>query len=296
MSSPLDQALIRLGPFEIPGLKPRHVRVFLPPQQAPRSTLASGPASRRARSSLPPASMGPASLGPASLGSSSLSAKIGPPPLLFMFDGQNVFDDAPSFAGGWHLHEAVAKLSPRRHRRPIVVGIDHGNEARIHELSPWPTRHGPGLADVLINWVCDELAPGIARELGVPLGPERVYIGGSSMGGLGALYAHFTRPDTFGGALCMSPSLWLDAGHIFEDLAARPTPRVSTIYLDCGALEAGGRMMRAAERMAEQLQRRGYAPGALRFHSDPRGRHSEADWRRRLPEALRFLFWLPSRG
>ena len=275
MSSPLDKALIRLGPFQIPGMKPRHVRVFVPPVQSP---AASG---RRARSSEAPP---------------SLAKPQAPPPLLFMFDGQNVFDDAPSFAGGWRLHEAVLKVSPRRHRRPVVVGIDHGHEARIHELSPWPTRHGPGLADAFIHWICDELAPGLARELGLPLGPEHVYVGGSSMGGLCALYAHFRRPDVFGGALCMSPSLWLDGGHIFDDLAARPTPLRSKIYLDAGALEAGGRMLRAAERMAEQLQRRGYGPGILRFRSDPKGRHSEADWRRRAPEALRFLFPRPSGG
>jgi len=132
--------------------------------------------------------------------------------------------------------------------------------------------------------------PGIAGQLGLPRGPEHTFIGGSSMGGLCALYAHFARPDTFGGALCMSPSLWLENGRIFDDIAARPRPPVSTIYLDAGAKEAGGRMLRAAERMLEQLQRRGHGPGALRFRADPRGKHSEADWRRRAPAALRFLF------
>jgi predicted alpha/beta superfamily hydrolase len=207
-----------------------------------------------------------------------------------MFDAQNLFDDAPSFAGGWHLHEAVLKLSPRRHRRPVIVGIEHGGASRVSELSPWPTPHGAGAADALLSWICGELVPALGRELGVSTAREHVFIGGSSMGGLCALYAHFARPDAFGGALCMSPSLWLDAGHIFDYVAGRPTPPVSTIYLDAGALEAGGRMLRGAERMVEQLQRRGYGPGALRFRADPKGRHSEADWRRRAPDALRFLF------
>lgn len=245
-----DPAL-RLGPFHIPGLRPRHVRVFVPPGGPP-----AGP----------------------------------PPPMLCMFDGQNIFDDAPSFAGGWHLHEAVLRLSPRRYRRPVIVGIEHGGEERIKELSPWDTRHGPGAAGALIAWICGELVPGIAGQLGLPRGPQHTFIGGSSMGGLCALHAHFARPDTFGGALCMSPSLWLEGGRIFDDIAARPRPPVSTIYLDAGAKEAGGRMLRAAERMLEQLQRRGHGPGSLRFRADPRGKHNEADWRRRAPDALRFLF------
>jgi predicted alpha/beta superfamily hydrolase len=239
---------IRLGPFHIPGLKPRHVRVFVPP----RGRVA--------------------------------------PPVLYMFDGQNIFDDAPSYAGGWRLHEAALRLSPRRFRRPVIVGIEHGGEERIRELSPWPTRHGPGGADALLGWICGELVPGLAGELGLSRGPENTFLGGSSMGGLCALYGHFARPETFGGALSMSPSLWLDGGRIFEDIGARSRPWTSILYLDAGAQEAGGRMLRSAERMLEQLQRRGYGPGALRFRADPKGKHREADWRRRAPDALRFLF------
>ncbi|AKT36024.1 alpha/beta hydrolase [Chondromyces crocatus] len=243
--------LVRLGPFHIPGLTPRHIRVFVPPD-----------ARRHGE----------------------------PPPILFLFDGQNVFDDAPSFAGGWHLHETVTRISAQRHRRPVLVGIDHGGTARINELSPWPTAHGPGHADALIGWIADELAPRLAHELALQIGPEHVAIGGSSMGGLCALHAHFTRPDRFGAALSMSPSLWLEGGRIFRDLAARSRPGVSTIYLDAGGLEARGSLLEAASHMAEQLQRLGYGPSAFRFRADRRGRHSERDWRRRAPAALRFLF------
>ncbi|EYF02309.1 alpha/beta hydrolase [Chondromyces apiculatus] len=244
-------ALFQLGPFFIPGLRPRHVRVFIPPEARYRDR---------------------------------------PPATLFLFDGQNVFDDAPSFAGGWRLHETVGKLSLRRHRRPILVGIDHGYEDRIKELSPWPTRHGPGHADLLIGWICGELAPFLAREIGLALTPEHVAIGGSSMGGLAALHAHFTRPELFGAVLSMSPSLWLGEGRIFQDLTARPRPLTSTIYLDAGGKESSGKMLQAATHLADALQRRGYGPEALRFRADRRGAHNELAWRRRTPGALRFLF------
>ena len=57
-------------------------------------------------------------------------------PALFMFDGQNVFHDAPSFSGGWHVHESISAISPP----PVVVAIDHGGDRRIHELSPFRSR------------------------------------------------------------------------------------------------------------------------------------------------------------
>lgn len=238
-----------LGPYDIPGIGPRRVRVFLPPGRIAAAT-----------------------------------------PVLYMFDGQNVFDDAPSFAGGWRLHEAACAISTRRHQRPAIVGVEHGGVQRIDELSPWPSRHGHGRADALLGWMTGDLVPRLGAELGLATAPRGVYIGGSSLGGLCALYAHFRYPATFGGALAMSPSLWFAGQRIFELVASQPRPWTSRIYLDAGAHEANGGMLRLAERLARDLQGRGYGEDALRFRADPKGRHQEADWRRRSPPALRFFF------
>jgi predicted alpha/beta superfamily hydrolase len=246
-----------LDPFHVPGLGPRRVRVFMPPPGR-----VSGYAARTGA----------------------------PPPVLYMFDGQNVFDDAPSFAGGWRLHEAVRRISPRRHQQPAIVGIDHGGHARIDELSPWPGPQGGGRADALLAWLTNELVPQLGQRFGFATGPRSVCVGGSSMGGLCALYAHFRHPEVFGGVLCMSPSLWAGEQKIFDFVASQHTPWTSRIYLDAGALEAGGGVLRLAEQMARHLAERGYGPGALRFRKDTKGRHREIDWRRRAPEALRFLF------
>jgi predicted alpha/beta superfamily hydrolase len=257
----MPPATIRiLGPFNVQGIGARRIRVFLPPRG-------------RGRTAKRPEA----------------------PPVLYMFDGQNVFDDTPSFAGGWHLHEVVRRISARRHALPAIVGIDHGGEKRIDELSPWPGPHGGGRADELLAWLVNELIPRLGSELGLATGPRNVAIGGSSMGGLCALYAHFRHPETFGGALCMSPSLWLGGQKIFQFIASQPTPWTSRIYLDAGALEAGGGVLRLAERMAQHLAERGYGSGALHFRADPKGGHREPDWRRRAPQALRFLFRRPVR-
>lgn len=243
-------AVRRLGPFDIPLVGSRHVRVFAPPRAPDHH----------------------------------------PAPVLYMFDGQNVFDDAPSFAGGWHLHDIVGAIAKRHGRAPVIVAVEHGGVERIHELIPWASERGGGRTDALIKWIADELAPRMHAELNVSKDPAHVGIGGSSLGGLAALYGHFSRPDRFGLVLAMSPSLFVSHGRIFEVIASTSRPWTSRIYLDAGALEAGGGMLRSAERLAGELRQRGWDDGSLKFVAAKRAAHTERAWRRRAPSALTWLF------
>jgi enterochelin esterase-like enzyme len=208
-------------------------------------------------------------------------------PLLLMFDGQNVFDDAPSFAGGWHAHSAVERLA-RTVAPPVVIGVDHGNEHRISELSPFSFGGRDAGLETFLYWITSWLLPKLRREHRLTADPRRVVVAGSSMGGLAALYAALRMPDVFGGAIVMSPSLWIARGAIFPWVRRHASASRARVYLDAGAREAGGRMLAAAERMAEALQQT--APIDLRFRADPRGEHRESDWRRRLLPALRWHF------
>jgi predicted alpha/beta superfamily hydrolase len=219
-----------------------------------------------------------------------------PQPILVLFDGQNVFDDDGSYAGGWHAHETVDALSRRTCFRPIVVAIDHGGERRIEELGSF-AQHGEagaagrrGITDRLLTWIGEALVPEIRVRFGGWPGPIGTAIAGSSMGGLAALYAHFRRPDLFGGVIAMSPSLWYRARALFRFIERAPNPPVSRIYLDCGAREGGGRMVALVEQLADALLHRGYNEPSLLVRIDPRGTHSERHWRRRLPRALRFMY------
>ena len=239
-----------LGPYAVPDLKPRRVRLYLPRDTTPEE----------------------------------------PRHLLLMFDGQNLFDDAPSYAGGWRLNAAVEKLAKARRSAPIVAGIDHGGPARIGELSPFPVRGEPGRLDLLLDWTVGTLLPALAAAYSLHPSLAGTIVGGSSMGGLAALYAHFRHPEAFGGALAMSPALWVSGGALFDDLAARPNPPVSRIYLDCGAREGRGTARPLAAALADQLAGRGYGPDRLLWRCDSRGTHSETSWRRRLPQALRFFY------
>jgi predicted alpha/beta superfamily hydrolase len=209
---------------------------------------------------------------------------------LYLFDGQNVFGDQHSFAGGWFAHDAIDSIGRRGRNIPILVGIDHGGESRLDELSPWSMRMGGGKLDLLLDWVTSQLVPQLQKEFGLKKGPVGSVVGGSSLGGLAALYAHFRDAETFGGALCLSPSLWLANQEIFKFVRNHKNPHISRIYLDCGGQEAGGRMLTIAERMAHELERRGYTSAQLLWRPDVNAGHSERAWRRRLPKAFRFMF------
>ncbi|MBZ5713832.1 alpha/beta hydrolase [Nannocystis pusilla] len=241
--------IYKLGPFTLPKFAgERHVRVYLPTERPDKSPL----------------------------------------PTLYIFDGQNIFHDDPSMAGGWYLHHAAHDLYAEGKPAPVIVGIDHGGVDRIHELSPFACDDCRGEADHLIDWVVEELAPRIQREFAVRTDVAGTAIGGSSMGGLAALYAHFRRPDVFGAALCMSPSLWFAERRIYDRIAELPRPSTSRIYVDAGAHE--GDMLADAARLVGQLVAAGYGDDELMWRPDPYGAHSELHWRKRAPEALEWLF------
>src|SRR5262249_34987594 len=153
--------------------------------------------------------------------------------------------------------------------------IDHGGSDRIHELSPWAGARSQGKLNHLLDWVVGFLLPMLARDHGLSSDIGQRIIGGSSMGGLAAFYAHHRNPESFGGVLAMSPSFWIGGQRIFDMVGSTERPWTSRIYLDAGAQEAGGSMLRNAQRMEALLRQRGYTDQTLRFRSDPRGKHSE---------------------
>jgi enterochelin esterase-like enzyme len=205
-----------------------------------------------------------------------------PHSLLILLDGQNVFGDHGSFAGGWHAHDAVDHLVAATLEAPIVVAVDNGGAHRLCELGRDVRLFGEALAH--------DLLPRLAATFALR-GREGRVVGGASLGGLAALYAAFDHPEAFGAALAMSPSLWFGRRCLPRRLAhAEVTvPAGVRVYLDAGARERG-RMFADAADLAAWLGRHGVPPERLLWRPDQRGAHHEKHWRRRLPKALRFLF------
>jgi len=211
-----------------------------------------------------------------------------PYPVLYMHDGQNLFDPATSFAGEWGVDSALAK-APRKGRKAIVVGIPNAGIERIREYSPFAdTRIGGGKGDVYLDWIEQTIKPLIDERYRTVQGPEGTGIGGSSLGGLISLYAFFRSPARYGFVAALSPALWFGDGQIFRFVQSAAYVR-GRIYLDVGTREGEGTLANALQ-MRDLLLEKGYQRGRdLMWVEDKGGVHNEAAWGRRLRKALPFL-------
>ncbi|MBN8609815.1 MAG: alpha/beta hydrolase [Deltaproteobacteria bacterium] len=200
------------------------------------------------------------------------------PPVLVLFDGQNVLGDHGSFAGGWHAHTAVAKL-PKTIRRPVIVAIDSG-PGRMAEL--WPE------IDHFLRFVMHDVLPLAEHTLSLRFDPSAHGIGGASMGGLASLAAAARHPRVFRKVIAMSPSVWTVPREISRELHRAIVPRDARLYVDVGLRESERMVRRATETAA--LLARDLPKECVMWRPDARGKHRELDWRRRLPKALRFAY------
>ena len=211
-----------------------------------------------------------------------------PYPVLYMHDGQNLFDPATSFAGEWGVDSAMAR-APRKGRRAIVVGIPNAGIERIREYSPFvDPRIGGGFGDAYLDWIEGTVMPIIESRYRTVREREGIGMGGSSLGGLISLYGFFRSPARYGFAAVMSPALWFGDAQIFRFVESAGYVR-GRIYLDVGTREGEGTLANA-RRMRDLLIETGYARGRnLMWVEDKGGMHNEAAWARRLRAALPFL-------
>ncbi|MDQ2809412.1 MAG: alpha/beta hydrolase-fold protein [Chloroflexota bacterium] len=216
-------------------------------------------------------------------------------PVIYMHDGQNLFDAATSFSGEWHVDATMEALSGEG-IEAIIVGIPNAGPQRTAEYSPFPHPWlGGGRAASYIHFLTDTVKPLIDQAFRTQ--PDRAHTGtaGSSLGGLVSLYAFFAAPLVFGFAGVFSPALWSTQGKMAA--LVQQTPFIGgRLYMDVGDQETpGGSGRRStylideAQRMAALLRAKGYPPADLQFHVALGGQHNETSWAARLPGALRFL-------
>lgn len=224
-------------------------------------------------------------------------------PVLYMHDGQNLFDQATSFVGEWRVDETMEHLGHAEQLEAIVVGIPNMGARRLDEYSPFPDpHHGGGFGNFYLSFITQTLKPLIDRDFRTVSDRANTGIMGSSMGGLISLYGFFRHPEVFGFAGAMSPSLWFAESSIFSYIeSAQFHP--GKIYLDAGTREMGHSWpevltLRARSRkyyasvrsMKGLLVRKGYRPTRDLLHVESKwATHSEAAWADRLPTAIRFF-------
>lgn len=207
-------------------------------------------------------------------------------PIIYLMDAQNVFDAALAFAGiEWQVDETMHALGEIG-TEAIVVAVNHAGRKRVGEYTPWENAGGYG--ERFLDWLTGPLKSRIDNEFRTVPHRDATTIAGSSMGGLISLYAFVTRSNVYGSTGVFSPALWVNNQAIFDTVARHPLPP-GRIYLDCGSREP------TARPMADLLRRKGARDGhSLLYLRETGGRHDEAAWARRFPNAVRFLLNAPA--
>src|SRR5438093_12812998 len=226
-------------------------------------------------------------------------------PVLYLHDGQNVFDAATSFSGvEWGVDETAERLIRRKLIEPlIIVAIANMGEERIHEYAPTRgvidakakrKKRSRGLARLYGHFLIDELKPYIDRKYRTKPGAEFTGLGGSSLGGVVTLSIGILYPHAFSRLMVMSPSIWWDDFAIYRLVDSIEQKPPLKIWLDTGTAEPGWEQ---ARELRDRLSEKGWKlRDDLQYMEAKGADHSEAAWAARVDPALRFLFPPTSRG
>ena len=215
-------------------------------------------------------------------------------PVLYMQDGQNLFDPATAFCNqDWQLGQRLDGLIEEGRAEPlIVVGIYNARERRIHEYTHVRNRRGEGGgAPMYARFLVTELKPFIDSEYRTLRDAGNTGLGGSSLGGLVTLYMGLRFPTVFGRLAVMSPSVWWASKAILRRV--RKPVGNQKIWLDVGTNEGSdpaGCLANARE-LKDVLVARGWTLGQhLQYVEEEGGTHCEHAWGARIRHALEFLF------
>ena len=219
--------------------------------------------------------------------------------MLYLNDGQNLFESSSSFTGvEWQVDETADHLIREGAIPPmIVVGIDNAGTERFREYMPHRSLQPMMLrvqGSKYPNFLMKEVMPFVARGYRVATGPENTGLGGSSLGALIALYTAMVRPGLVGRLLLESPSLWASNRQIIREsrgIANWP----ERIFLATGTAESGHKdrdqsMVDDVRELAGIMRRSGANEKGLHLVISDGAAHHESAWAQRFPDALKFLF------
>lgn len=220
-------------------------------------------------------------------------------PVLYLQDGQNIFDAATAFSHvEWGVDETAQKLIRKKLIEPlIIVAVANTGEERIHEYAPTRgvidenakrKKRSRGMARNYGRFLATELKPYVDRHYRTKREPEFTGLGGSSLGGLAAFSLGLWFPDVFRRLMIMSPSVWWDNQVIVKMVETMPDKLPLKIWLDTGTHEPGWERARA---LRDALVEKGWRLyDDLQYTEVEGADHSEGAWAARVDPALRFLF------
>lgn len=207
-------------------------------------------------------------------------------PVMYMFDGHNVFfDEDATYGKSWGMNKYME--ASKKDLIIVAVECSHRGNNRLIEYSPISYENTTigkikGKGSQYMHWLVNTLKPQIDRDFRTLSDRKNTIIAGSSMGGLMALYGACTYNHIFQRAACLSPSLWVAPGKVLEMVARAHIRRDTTIYLDYGALEMFNHAANAEAIIStSHLLMTKRVNLAMRIVPD--GTHSEASWEKQIP-------------
>ncbi|RSK44936.1 alpha/beta hydrolase-fold protein [Hymenobacter rigui] len=212
-------------------------------------------------------------------------------PVLYMHDGQNVFDACTSFSGEWGVDETLSQLQQQGldATGSIVVAVDNGGSERLNELSPWNNpQYGGGQGDQYVDFMVQTLKPYIDQNYRTLTGREFTGIAGSSMGGLISTYAALKYPQVYSKVGVFSPAFWFAQQPLFQYLRQHPANPATRFYFVSGATESQT-MVPLMQAMRDSLARGGVPAANLSFSAPADGQHAEWFWKREFSAAYQWL-------
>ncbi|QEC65734.1 alpha/beta hydrolase [Mucilaginibacter ginsenosidivorans] len=206
-------------------------------------------------------------------------------PVIYMQDGQNLFDAYTSGYGEWGVDEIMDKLPAKD--RCIIVGVDHGGEHRLSEYDPYDTKYGKGEGSEYADFLVKKLKPYIDEHYRTKKDPRNTTVAGSSMGGLISMYAILKYPGVFGNAGVFSPSFWLPPA-IYDYAKQQPLRKYTRIYFVCGDSESDS-MVADMQKMAGLVRAKGVSDQNSPELIVKGAQHNEKQWNDDFPAFYKWL-------
>ena len=214
-------------------------------------------------------------------------------PVLYLHDGQNVFDRATSFAEEWQVDESAQRLITDGEIEPlIIVGIYNTGEHRVDEYTPTPAieKGQGGHADDYGRMLVEDLKPFIDRTYKTLPSAASTAMGGSSLGGLLTMHLGLRYPTAFSRLAVLSPSVWWDERVILREVEALPAALPLRIWLDAGTAEGDDTLV-DLRALRDALVAKGWVlDDTLAYLEAEGGEHNEQSWATRVERVLKFLF------
>ncbi len=213
-------------------------------------------------------------------------------PVLYMHDGQNLFDVATTaFGTEWEVDESLNELHQQGDYGCIVVGIDNGGVDRLNEYSPWVNTqyNAGGQGDEYLDFIVNTLKPHVDSAYRTLPGRLTTGIMGSSMGGLISMYAFSERQDVFSKAGVFSPAFWFAGANPASHTASHPKQGEARVYFLAGGDEPNY-VETDMQEVADAMTTAGFSASEKYFYVPNDGSHNEAFWQREFPDAYEWLF------